>query len=176
MSFLNLVNKRCSIRSYSSQPIEKEKIDYVLEAVRLAPSACNLQPWYFLVIQDKERVAEVQKLYPREWTQTVPAFILVLQNNQESWKRKYDGKDHADIDAAIAAEHICLAAAEQGLGTCWICSFETKQCADLFQLPGHIEPVVIIALGYPTDDSLFTTTPKVRKPIADIVRYNHFNE
>ena len=111
MSFLELARKRCSIRKYAPKNVEQEKIDYILEAARLAPSAVNYQPWYFVWVQSAEGKAKLQECYPREWFKQAPYYLIVCGDHQQSWKRG-DHKDHMDIDAAIATEHICLAAAE----------------------------------------------------------------
>lgn len=79
-----------------------------------------------------------------------------------------------DIDTAIATEHICLAAAEQGLGTCWVCNFDTELCRKHFKIPKTIEPVVLIPFGYPSDPALFDETPKKRKPIEEIIKRESF--
>ncbi|MDR3261426.1 MAG: nitroreductase family protein [Tannerella sp.] len=169
MQIIDLIQKRCSVRSYSSRPVEKEKLDYILEAARLAPSACNLQPWRFVVIRSPEGKTKIQACYERDWFKTAPLFILVCSDHTHSWKRPFDGKDHADIDAAIATEHLCLAATEQGLGTCWVCHFDTEQCVRSFHLPEGIEPVAIIPVGYPAEPDLFERTPKKRKPAEDVI-------
>ena len=109
MSFLELARKRCSIRKYAPKNVEQEKIDYILEAARLAPSAVNYQPWYFVWVQSAEGKAKLQECYPREWFKQAPYYLIVCGDHQQSWKRG-DHKDHMDIDTAIATEHICLAA------------------------------------------------------------------
>ncbi|GHT59639.1 nitroreductase [Bacteroidia bacterium] len=162
-NFLELVRKRTSVRSYSAQPIEQEKLDYVMESVRLAPSACNNQPWSFIIIKDKERLAQLVETYPRDWFRAAPACIVACGNHTESWKRPHDGKDHCDIDVSIAVTHLTLAAAEQGLGTCWVCHFDAKRCSEIFNLPAHIEPVALIPIGYPKDDEVFINNVKNRK-------------
>lgn len=111
MSFLELARKRCSIRKYAPKNVEQEKIDYILEAARLAPSAVNYQPWYFVWVQSAEGKAKLQECYPREWFKQAPYYLIVCGDHQQSWKRG-DHKDHMDIDTAIATEHICLAATE----------------------------------------------------------------
>ena len=121
MNFLELTKRRCSVRKYASRPVETEKLDYILEAARMAPSAVNYQPWCFLVVKSDKGREKIQSCYPREWFKQAPCYIVVCGDHAQSWKRA-DGKDHMDIDAAIAAEHICLAAAEQGLGSCWVCN------------------------------------------------------
>lgn len=166
---MELIRKRCSIRSYSSRAVEKEKTDYILEAARLAPSACNLQPWRFIVIESPEGREKIRACYEREWFGKAPLYVVVCCDHRHSWKRPSDGKDHADIDAAIATEHLCLAAAEQGLGTCWVCHFDAQRCARSFSLPEGMEPVALIPVGYPAEPDLFERTPKRRKPEDEVI-------
>lgn len=173
MNLLELIKKRCSIRKYSPTPVEDEKIEYILEAARMAPSAVNFQPWYFLIIKEEEGCKKVQECYSREWIKSAKCFIIVCGDHSQSWKRS-DGKDHMDIDVAIATEHICLAAAEQGLGTCWVCNFDTKLCKKHFCMPDSIEPVVIIPIGYPETPSLFEETHKKRKTTEEIIKLERF--
>ena len=151
MNFLELARKRCSVRHYSDRTVEPEKMNYVLEAARLAPSACNKQPW--------------------AWFAEAPLYLLICGNHVESWKRAEDGKDHADVDVAILTEHLCLAAAEQGLGTCWVCNFNVARCKQLFDLPGHLEPIVLLPLGYPAEESAFEGEKK-RKTLAEIYAHH----
>lgn len=96
MSFLELARKRCSIRKYAPKNVEQEKIDYILEAARLAPSAVNYQPWYFVWVQSAEGKAKLQECYPREWFKQAPYYLIVCGDHQQSWKRG-DHKDHMDI-------------------------------------------------------------------------------
>ncbi|MBB4037381.1 nitroreductase [Dysgonomonas hofstadii] len=171
MSLKELIENRYSVRAYLSQIVEDEKIEYILECARLAPSACNLQPWKFYVIADGDMQQKVHKAYDRDWFKTAPIQIIVCEDTSASWKRKnYDNKDHADIDAAIAAEHICLAAAEIGLGTCWICNFNPQILREALSLPSHIEPVAIFPIGY-TDEESSKPTEKKRKPLSDITEW-----
>lgn len=174
MTFLDLAKKRCSIRKYAEKRIGKEEIDYLLEAARMAPSACNYQPWFFLVVESPEGKEQLQACYPREWFKSAPLYIVVFGDHRQSWKRSIDGKDHLDIDAAIAIEHICLAAAEKGLGTCWVCHFDAVRCAQAFQAPEGVEAIAILPVGYPEEPDLFDRTPKRRKEIGEIVRYDSF--
>ena len=106
MNFLDLVKARYSVRSYSPQEVEKEKLDYILECVRLAPSAVNLQPWRFRVITDKPTLEALCKCYKREWLATAPCIIVACANHEESWHRRADNKDHADIDVAIVNRQV----------------------------------------------------------------------
>ncbi len=168
MTFLEIVSARRSVRKYTTQEIEPAKLDYVLETARLAPSACNMQPWRFILIREQENKEKIQQCYNRDWFKSAPVYILACADHQQSWKRKSDGKDHADVDLSIAIEHICLAAAEQGLGTCWVCNFDAELCKKHFNLPEYIEPIAIIPIGYPDAYEISEKTP--RKNIFDIVK------
>ena len=95
-------------------------------------------------------------------------------DKDQSWKRKVDMKDFADVDVAIATEHLCLAATEQGLGTCWVCNFDPKTLNDNFSLPENIEPIAIISVGYPANAEHWKQIEKTRKPIEEIVRWEKF--
>lgn len=168
MTFLELVKARRSVRNYSMREIEAQKLDYVLECARLAPSAANFQPWKFSVIKGEEAQQMLQHTYQRDWFATVPLYILACGNTLQSWKRAEDGHDHADIDVAIALEHLCLAAAEQGLATCWVCNFDVEMCKRLFEIEDPFYPVAIIPIGYPAKDEA-SVSP--RKPMSEIVNF-----
>lgn len=165
MKMLDLVKARYSVRKYLPNQVEQSKLDYIMECVRLAPSAVNFQPWRFYIITDDEKLKAIKKSYPREWIATVPCIIVACANHNESWHRQSDGKDHADIDVAIATEHLCLAAAEVGLGTCWICNFNVPCCREILSLPPEIEPVALIPIGYATEAII---PEKKRKPLEEI--------
>ena len=165
MNFLELVKNRYSCRAYKSQNVEKEKLDYILECVRLAPSAVNKQPWRFRIVSNDVEKAKLQQCYSRDWFNSAPVYIVASILHDEEWVRR-DGKHHGDIDIAIAVEHLCLAATEQGLATCWVCNFDAALCKELFALPDNEEPAVIIPLGYAADDM----KPKIRKAIDEIVK------
>ena len=165
MNLLDLVKARYSVRSYTDQTIEKEKLDYIMECVRLAPSAVNFQPWKFYIIESAEAKSKLCQCYTREWFASAPLSIMAYADHTQSWKRRHEGKDHADVDISIAVEHLCLAATEQGLGTCWVCAFDATLCTSLFSLPDHIEPIALIPIGYPADEA----KEKSRKSMKEIV-------
>ena len=165
MNFLELVKQRYSCRAYKPLGVEKEKLDYILECVRLAPSAVNKQPWCFRIVSKEEDKVRLQQCYNRDWFKTAPMYVVASVLHDEEWVRS-DGKHHGDIDIAIAVEHLCLAATEQGLATCWVCNFDAVLCKELFNLPDNEEPAVLIPLGYAEDE----VKPKNRKPIETIVR------
>lgn len=169
--FYSLINERYSCRDYSPRPVEAEMIRTILDTARLAPSACNRQPWVFIVVEDgKERDALVSS-YDRDWFNSAPVYIVACGNHSEAWHRA-DGKDHTDVDVAIAVEHICLAATTFGLGTCWVCNFDRPTVSEGLGLPPEIEPVAIIPLGFPAEGSV--RPEKKRKPIDDIVKWGKF--
>lgn len=166
MNFLELVKKRRSIRQFVSKVVEQEKLDYILECARFAPSAVNIQPWLFFVVQSDTKKRELQKAYPNRWIDSAPVYIVACADSDPSWKRSYDSKDHADIDLSIAIEHICLAATEQGLGTCWVCNFDPSICVQALGLTNNIYPVAIIPIGYYNTE----LKPSNRKAIGQIVK------
>ncbi|MDP4201952.1 MAG: nitroreductase family protein [Bacteroidota bacterium] len=171
MSFIEFARKRHSVRSFKAQSVEQEKIEYLLEAARIAPSAVNFQPWKMIVVTDKALLNQLQDCYPREWFSTAPACIVVCGDHNRSWKRSSDEKDYCDVDVAIAITHLTLAAADQGLGTCWICNFDVRKCVATLSIPKHMEPIAIIPIGYPTDPEDLTEEDKQRKPLSELVEY-----
>lgn len=172
MKFNELILRRYSTRKFKEMPVKKNDIVKILEAARMAPSAVNYQPWHFIVIQKKENLEKIHKTYPREWFKAAPAVIIACADHSQSWKRSIDGKDSAEIDVAIAVDHLTLQAAELGLGTCWVCNFDTEQCAEYLKFPLHISPVALIPIGYPEDDAV---PAKKRKPLEDFVHWETFN-
>ncbi len=167
MKLKELIESRYSVRAYLPQAVEPEKINYILECARMSPSACNLQPWKFYIITDKSIMQKIHHSYDREWFKTAPMHIVVCKDSSVSWKRTTsDGKDFGDVDAAIAAEHICLASAEIGLGTCWICNFNPDILAAALNVPSHLEPIAIFPIGY-IDENKSSFTDKKRNPLSD---------
>lgn len=172
MDFLDLARKRCSVRSFEKRPVEREKVERILEAARVAPSARNLQPWRFLVLDTPEALASLAKAC-RPFD--APLAVVVLGDNNEVWVRPYDAKDSLDIDTTIATDHMMMEAESLGLGSCWICSFRTGVLRSEFAIPGHLTPVNVLVLGYPSGpkkDPLRHSTE--RRPLSETVLYNHF--
>ena len=166
MQVLDLMKQRCSVRQFEDRRVERDKLLYVLEAARVAPSACNNQPWQFFVIDDPSLIAQIAP----DWVATsrAPVLIVACGDHRQAWRRR-DGKDHCDIDVAIAVDHMTLAAAEIGLGTCWICAFDAKRCAQLLDLPDRLEPIVLLPLGYPAESKSPDRHTLERKPLEQIV-------
>ena len=165
MNFLELCQQRYSVRDYKPVAIEQEKMDYILRCAQLAPSAVNLQPWKLRIITKPKDIQELRKCYNRSWFETVSTCIIVYKNTETEWVRKSDCKPHGDIDIAILTEHICLAASEVGLGTCWVCNFDVNKVKEIFSSPDYLEPVVLIPIGYANDEA----KPKQRKGLSEIL-------
>ena len=114
-NMLALSQERFSARKFTSEAVSQEDLDYIMQCVRLAPSAVNRQPWHWLIVRSDEAKQKLQECYDREWFKTAPMYIVGMRNVNENWVRRYDEKPHGDIDVAIATEHLCLAATERGL-------------------------------------------------------------
>jgi len=170
MEFDKLVLDRFSVRSYTNQKVDRNLILEILESARMAPSAVNFQPWHFVVITDSENLRDFQEVYPRAWFSEAPVYIVVCADHSQSWKRKSDGKDFADVDAAIVTDHLVLKATELGLGTCWVCNFDVQLATQKLQLPNHIEPMVIIPIGFSATEA----PVKLRKPLSEIVHWEKY--
>ena len=173
MDFLELAKKRSSVRSYTPEKIEPEKLQKILEAGRVAPTAANTQSQIILVIQSEEGLAKLKKagsIYG------APTALVVCADHSASWKRPIDGKDTADIDVTIVAAHMVLQAQELGLDSIWVCFFKPDVLAAEFALPEGVEPVSILGIGYaahgaPKSPDRHKTE---RKPLSDTVRFEAF--
>jgi nitroreductase len=170
MEYSELIAKRYSVRAYRPDPVEDGKLQAVLEAARLAPTAANRQPIQLVVMNTAGREEEIRKIYRRPWFVQAPLVIAVCAISSQAWVRESDRFNARLIDAAIVADHLILAATNLGLGTCWIAAFNVEAARDVLQLPAEAEPVIFTPLGYPADQP----GPKIRKPLADLVRYEHW--
>lgn len=172
MNFIELASKRYSVRGYSSKPVEKEKLMRIAEAAVLAPTSVNFQPWKMIIVTDPQLLNKLYDCYHRDWFRTAPACVVAIGDHDRGWRRPSDGKDHTDIDVAIAIDHLILAATEEGLGTCWICNFDVDKCAGLLQLPGHLEPMALIPVGYAENE---TAPLKKRKEIDNLIIWDNLD-
>lgn len=171
-SFLELVRRRNSIRGYLADPVPDDLLRQVLEAGRLAPSACNLQPWRFVVVREESQRQRLCKGYDRSWMAQAPVVIVLCIEPAAAWVRQSDHKNHADVDGAIAVDHMTLCAAALGLGSCWVCAFDPAIVREVLNIPPRFVPLALIPLGYPAEAG----RPKVRKPIDEIVFSERFEE
>jgi nitroreductase len=178
--FLQLVEMRESVRSYTSSPVENEKILRILSAARLAPSACNAQPWTFIVVDNpeiKNKLADATStkvIGLNHFAKQAPVHIVIVMepaNLTSRFGSMVKQKHFPLIDIGIAAEHICLAAAAEGLGSCMIGWFDEKAVRKLLSIPTGSRPLLIITIGYPAKPG---TREKRRKPFEEIVKYNKY--
>lgn len=172
MSIDKLLLERKSVRSFSPKHINKKIILELLNVARLAPSAVNYQPWGFFVCSADEIKQRIRESYPRKWFESAPLYIVACADKSQSWKRASDNKDHGNIDVAIAVTHLILKATEMGIGTCWVCNFDANILKDALNLDNVLEPVAIIPIGYPSDNtSIETEQPKNRKSIEEFTEW-----
>lgn len=164
MDFYEVVHNRRSIRGFKPDTISQEVFDRIFEAVRVAPSACNIQPWKFLVLQSPEQRALVQSVYHGPWLKEAPLLVVALGNRKLAWKRLNHTPSHV-IDVSIAMEHLVLAATAEGLGTCWICAFDQDLMHTKLELGHEWEVVALTPLGYPDA----APSPFHRKELTDIM-------
>ncbi|MCI9410384.1 MAG: nitroreductase [Oscillospiraceae bacterium] len=169
MNFLEIAKSRYSVRSYSDKKVEQEKLDKILYAAHVAPTAANLQPVRLIAVQSDDglnKIGKAANIYG------APLAIIVCSEHNKAWTRPFDGKQTVDIDASILTDHMMLEATELGLGTVWICYFKADIIKREFDLPNNIEPINILAVGYsnepPTNPERHSTQ---RIPLTELVHY-----
>ncbi|GKU23901.1 nitroreductase [Clostridium folliculivorans] len=172
MNFIELAKERYSVRNFDSRKVEKEKLDLILEAGRIAPTAANLQPQRILVVESDEAVAKLKDC--TIYSFNAPMALIVCADKNEAWKRKYDEKVHTDIDGSIVATHMMLQSAELGLGTTWVGHFDPTAVIKAFNIPENFVPICIFPLGYPSNDSKPNSNHEKRREISETVFYNKF--
>ncbi|MGM0431748.1 MAG: nitroreductase family protein [Spirochaetota bacterium] len=168
VEFYETVRKRFSVRSFENKPVEPEKLERILEAARLAPSAKNLQQCRYVVVTDKEKIEQLaQASYNQTFVGEAAAVIVCCSDTDKATMRC--GHAHYTIDVGIALEHAALAAVAEGLGGCWIGSFKPEEVRKILGIPDSIEVVELYPLGYPAADA---KPLKTKKPLEEIVSYN----
>ena len=145
MSFIEIAKKRYSVRKYSDRAVESEKLEKIIEAAHVEPTAANLQPVKLIIVQSEEGL---NKLGKAANTYDAPIAIIVCADHSKAWTRPFDGKKTTDIDATILTDHMMHEATELGLGTCWVCYFKADIISKEFRLPDNLEPINILAIGY----------------------------
>ena len=190
MDFMDLVRKRRSVRKYKPDPVPEEKLKYVLEAARFAPSWANRQCWKYIIVTDealrkkivvrnvlpvpsagaRQRMPNASRpVRPRNWAAQAPIIIVGCADPTKSGNK--DGKEYSLLDMEISMKHMLLAAAEQGLGTCWIgAGFDEAVVKEALGVPKEICVVALTPLGYPDE----VTEPRPRKNLEDITSRNHW--
>ena len=170
-SFISLVGQRYSCRDFDPErEVNAEAVREVVEAARLAPSACNRQPWTFIAVTDRTTREKILSK-SRPAFLDAPVVLVACGYHNDAWHRPADNKDHTDVDISIAVEHLCLAATARGLATCWVCSFDTGATIDALGLPEAVEPIALIPLGYPKTADV---PEKKRKSLDEILRWEKF--
>lgn len=179
MKFLDLVQARQSDRAYLDKPVETDKLERILEAARLAPSACNAQPWKFIVVTDAEKRMQIadatasKLLSMNHFTKQAPIQLVLVEENANftsnvgGWATN---KHYPHIDLGIIASHVTLAATDEGLGSCIIGWCDEKKVQKALEIPKNKRVMLIILLGYSSQSK----REKKRKNIAEIVSYNKY--
>ncbi len=167
MDFLELAKNRYSCRSFSDRKVEREKLERILEAGRVAPTAVNYQPQRILVLQEKEQLEKLCECTAYGWS--APVMMIVCYDKNVSWKRKFDGKDEGIVDASIVTTHMMLEIASLGLGTTWIGSFDPEKVKKVYQIPEQYEIVALLPVGYPGEDASPSVAHEKRNPLEEFV-------
>jgi nitroreductase len=166
MEILETIRKRRSIRTYQDKIVEPEKLNRVLEAARLAPSASNRQEWRFVVVQDINTREQLMKAASNQrFVAQAPVVIAACADTDMHVMRC--GQLCYTIDVAIAIDHMTLQAVEEGLGTCWVGAFDQAEVKRILNIPERIQIVSMLTLGYPA----ITPTPSRRKKLEEIVMH-----
>lgn len=170
MDVLEAIRRRRSVRAYSSQPIPGEVMERMRQALRSAPSACNYQPWRFILVSDEELRRDIAKAANGQlWMAAAPITVVACGLPERAYKKMGGYGNSADIDVAIALDHLTLAAVADGLGTCWIGAFAEPQIKRLLGVPRPVKVVAMTPLGYPASADLNRPIEETkRKPAADV--------
>lgn len=173
MSFIELAKERYSLRKFSNKQIEKEKLDLIIQAAQIAPTAANRQPQRILVIDSPEALLKFKKCTKYHFD--APMAFLVCYDKNTSWKRVYDQHDSGYEDASIITTHMMMEASELGLGTTWVGHFMPEVVVEEFNLPENIIPVAFLPIGYPAADASISPMHYQRKALEETVFYNEFD-
>ena len=168
MTFQELAKNRYSVRSFRETPIEKEHMDLILEAGRVAPTACNFQPQKIYVARSaeaREKLASVCRC-----TFGAPVILVVCYDREREWKNKLlPGYESGETDAAIVCTHMMLQAFELGIGSCWVGYFNPKTVAETLVLPENITVSALLPMGYPAEDAQPLPLHSQYRELADLV-------
>ncbi len=171
MEFYEVIKRRRSIRKYNPRPIPEDILNRILDAGRSAPSAKNIQPWKFIVIKDpgnKKKVAEACR--GQHWIADADVIVCGCALEKIAWGRMGGYMSSFAVDLAIAMDHIILAAANEGLGTCWIGAFEEKRVKEILGIPEDVRVVALTPIGYPAEEP----KDRGRKPLNEIISYERW--
>lgn len=169
MEFKELVKNRYSCKKYSSRQVEEEKLNKILEAGRLAPTAKNLQEQRIYVLQSEEALAKIDAITPCRYG--APTVIIVAFDTQNVFTYPGGKRDSGVEDATIVATHLMLAASDEGVDNCWINFFDPDKMVEVFNLPDHEEILMIMDLGYAAEGTGPLPNHSKRKPLSETVSY-----
>jgi nitroreductase len=166
MDYFAVVSRRFACRAYKPDMVEDEQLARVLNCAQLAPTAANRQAIRIVVVKTEGRQDTLKRIYGRDWFVKAPYLLGICSIPNKCWVRG-DGKNYSDVDAAIVMDHMVLAAAAQGLGTCWVAAFDPVAAREVLQLDPAWEMVAFTPLGYPDA----SPGPKMRKSLDELVVY-----
>ncbi len=169
MTFRQLAESRYSVRSYSSVKPERELINDILETGRLAPTARNNQPQKIYVLESEDALRKIRDITPCAFN--APVVLMVCGKSELAWKNQFSGKNMMPMDIGIVTTHMMLRAAELGLGSCWVGYFDPDAASRAFALPDDVEPLCLLPLGYPAEDSVPSERHADRKPLSETVEF-----
>ncbi len=172
MDFQELITERYSVRNFKSEHLPQEVIDKILEAGHKAPTGCNYQPQRILVLNTDESVEKLKECTKCHFG--APTAMLVCNNKEESWVRKYDGALSSPVDSVIVATYIMLAAQNEGVGCCWVMHFDPTAMRETFDIPENIEPMALLVMGYPAENAKPLDLHFKTRPIDEVVFYEKF--
>ena len=167
MSFLELAEKRFSCRKFSDRPVEEDKLQQIVKAASLAPTAANRQPVKVWLLKSEEALAKVSET--TAFTFGCKAVFAVGGKKEDGWVRKYDERPFADVDASIVAAHMMLAVEDLGLGTTWVGHFEVNRLKELFPEMAPYDMVALFPVGYPAEDAEPSQNHTLRKPLNELL-------
>jgi nitroreductase len=169
MEFQELIRVRRSIRGYRSDPVPEGILQRILDAGRLAPTAANRQPFQIIVVTHPETRRQLKEVYDRDWFYSAPLILIGCVDPAAAWQRA-DGFNAAEVDIAIVMDHVILAAADEGLGSCWICHFNEARLKEILGIPDGVRVIAMTPLGYPAAEP----RPFQRKPLEQLVRHERW--
>ena len=169
MEFANLSAARYSLRKFSDKNVEQEKLDLILESGRNAPTAHNNQPQRIFVLRSPEALEKADACTSMHFH--APVTLVVAYDPEAAWKREHDGKNHGEIDAAIAVTQMMLQAADLGLGTTYVGVFEPEKLLEQFPEMAGLCPIAMVPLGYPAENARPSKLHTMRKPMEELVKY-----
>lgn len=170
MTFHELIHQRESIRSYDARPVETEKLHRILQAGRLAPSACNRQPWTLYLVSKPENLQKLHQCYSGTWMYDAPHILVVAGQRDAAWTRKADGYNSLETDLAIAMDHMILAATAEDVGTCWIANFDPEKLKQSGLFKSEEIVFAFTPLGYPAEEA-GRGKQKIRNDLSEMVVY-----